>query len=134
MAKKLVIVLSVFVGLVSICISGCESPEQEVKKLIQALQHKNSQVRHAAAGELGKIGENAIDAVPALIQALQDPVANVRSNAAGILGQIGEGAVDAVPALTLALQDLAPEVRQYVAGALGEIGSGAAYKHCRIQI
>ena len=55
MAKKLVTVLSVFVGLVSICISGCESPEQEVKKLIQALQHKNSQVRHAAAVVLRNI-------------------------------------------------------------------------------
>ena len=63
MTKKLVIVLSVFVGLVSICISGCESPEQEVKKLIQALQHKNSQVRHAAAGALGSIGKDAVDAI-----------------------------------------------------------------------
>ena len=55
MVKRLVIVLSILVGLVSICISGCETQEQEVKKLIKALQHKNSQVRHAAAAELGKL-------------------------------------------------------------------------------
>ena len=78
MVKRLVIVLSILVGLVSICISGCDTQEQELKKLKKALQHKNSQVRHAVAGELGKIGENAIDAVPALIQALQDPDIGVR--------------------------------------------------------
>ena len=105
MTKKLVIVLSVFVGLVSICISGCGSQEQEVKKLIQALQHKNSQVRHAAADELGKIGVNAIDAVPALIQALQDESRDVRTSVAGALGSIGENAIDAAPALIKTLQD-----------------------------
>ena len=72
MVKRLVIVLSILVGLVSICISGCETQEQEVKKLIKALQHKNSQVRRAEAGKLGEIGEDAKDVVPALTIALQD--------------------------------------------------------------
>ena len=99
MVKRLVIVLSILVGLVSICISGCETQEQEVKKLIKALQHKNSQVRRAAADELGQIGENARAAVPALIQLLQDEVTNVRTSAAGALGAIGANARAATPAL-----------------------------------
>ena len=92
MVKRLVIVLSILVGLVSICISGCETQEQEVKKLIKALQHKNSQVRRAAASKLGEIGEDAKDAVPALIQTLQDPKGVGRGTIAKALGQIGEDA------------------------------------------
>ena len=64
MAKKLVIVLSVFVGLVSICISGCESPEQEVKKLIQALQDPDTSVRYYTVEALKSIGTpEALNAV-----------------------------------------------------------------------
>ena len=87
MVKRLVIVLPILVGLVSICISGCETQEQEVKKLIKALQHKNSQVRRAAASKLGEIGKNAKDAAPVLIQALKDP--EVRDSAAKVLKKIG---------------------------------------------
>ena len=116
MVKRLVIVLSILVGLVSICISGCETQEQEVKKLIKALQHKNSQVRRAAAGKLGEIGEDAKDAVPALTIALQDESRDVRTSAAGALGAIGKSAIDAAPVLIKTLQN--PEVRWHAEEAL----------------
>ena len=119
MVKRLVIVLSILVGLVSICISGCETQEQEVKKLIKALQHKNSQVRRAAAGKLGEIGEDAKDAVPALTIALQDESRDVRTSAAGALGAIGKSAIDAAPALIKTLQN--PEVRWHAEEALAKI-------------
>ena len=123
MVKRLVIIFSILVGLVSICISGCETQEQEVKKLIKALQHKNSQVRRAAAGKLGEIGEDAKDAVPALTIALQDESRDVRTSAAGALGAIGISAIDAVPALIKTLQN--PEVRWHAEEALTKIGIGA---------
>ena len=66
---------------------------------------QDPEVRQYATRVLAKIGEDAIDAVPALIQTLQDPEEIVRVSAAKALGSIGEGAVDAVPALIPLLQD-----------------------------
>ena len=43
--------------------------------LIQALQDKGRGVRASAAGALGSIGKDAIDATLALIKTLQDPEA-----------------------------------------------------------
>ena len=114
MVKRLVIVLSILVGLVSICISGCETQEQEVKKLIKALQHKNSQVRRAAAGKLGET------------LALQDLDPEVRQYAAWALGMIGNGAKDAAPVLIQALKD--PEVRDSAAKVLKKIGTPKTLK------
>jgi len=60
-----------------------------VPALIQALQDQDVSVRYYAAYALGKIGEEAVNAVPTLIQAFQDPHATVRQGAAEALEKIG---------------------------------------------
>ena len=122
MAKKSVVVTVLFVGLVSIWMGGCQTPEQKVERLIKKLGHKKAKVRANATEALSNIGE---DAVPALIQALQDQDEWVRSRATLALGRIGGGAEDAVPALMQTLQDKDVYVRKYAASALGSIGEGA---------
>ena len=84
MAKRSVIVVVLFIGLVSIWMGGCQTPEQKVERLIKKLGHKKAKVRANATEALSNIGE---DAVPALIQALQDQ--DVRINAVQALGKIG---------------------------------------------
>ena len=67
---RLAMAMVLFVGLFGMWISGCQTPEQKVAKLIKKLQHKNPKVRVNAALALGQIGSE--NAVPALRQALQD--------------------------------------------------------------
>ena len=122
MAKKSVVVTVLFIGLVSIWMGGCQTPEQKVERLIKKLGHKKAKVRANAVEALGRIGE---DAVPALIQTLrdQDVEGFVRENAAEALGSIGKDAKDAVPALIQALKDESIGVREDAAYLLGKIGS-----------
>jgi HEAT repeat protein len=58
-----------------------------VPELIEALQHKNADIRAAAAQALGKIGDRA--SVPALMEAMRDQEESVRSEAASALKQLG---------------------------------------------
>ena len=125
MAKKSVVVTVLFIGLVSIWMGGCQTPEQKVERLIKKLGHKKAKVRANATEALSNIGE---DAVPALIQALQDKDEWVRSRATLALGRIGGGAVDAVPALIQLLQDQSSDVRLNAAVALKNIGTPEALK------
>ena len=84
MAKRSAIVMYLFVGLFAIWMSGCETQEKKVERLIGELQDKDEDVRRWAARALGEIGTpKAIKAaVPALIQALQDQDKSVRRWAA----------------------------------------------------
>ena len=65
---RLTIAMFLFVRLVCIWVSGCETQEQKVERLIKQLQNQHEDVRMNAAEALGQIGEGAVDAVPALIQ------------------------------------------------------------------
>jgi HEAT repeat protein len=121
MAKRSVIVVVLFIGLVSIWMGGCQTQEQKVERLITELGHKETKVRANAAEALGQMGEGAKDAASTLIQLLQDQDQDVRYFAAGALGMIGEGAQDAVPALIQALQDQNRDVRDSAARALEKI-------------
>jgi len=91
---------------------------QAVPALIQALGDGDRDVRKAACGALGVIGDP--HAVPALIQALGDGDSRVRSAACGALGAIGD--LQAVPALIQALGDWYSDVRGAACAALGAIG------------
>ena len=51
---RLAVAIVLFVGLFGMWISGCQTPEQKVAKLIKKLQHKNPKVRGNAAGALGQ--------------------------------------------------------------------------------
>jgi HEAT repeat protein/lysophospholipase L1-like esterase len=79
--------------------------------------------RGLAAEELGRVGAEAVAAVPDLIGAASDPRPDVRWRAVWALGQIGPRASMAVPALRTALEDDA--LRWRAAEALGEIGPAA---------
>lgn len=70
-----------------------------VPSLIQALRHRDTEVRRQAALVLARIGPEAADAVPELTEALDDPHETVRKAAGRALGQIGSAAAPAVPAL-----------------------------------
>ena len=74
MAKKSVVVMVLFIGLVGTWMAGCaqEDKDQKVERLIGELQDQDHNVRVSAAWALGMIGEGAKDAIPALVQALQD--------------------------------------------------------------
>ncbi len=137
MAKRSVIVVVLFIGLVGIWIGGCETQEQKVERLITELGHKETKDRKNAARALGSIGEGAVDAVPALIQLLQDQDEDprVRLKAEWALGKTGvpeaikavEYAVQRRKAKKLIkeLQDQNPEVRANALHKLVEIGEDA---------
>ena len=57
----LAVAIVLFVGLFGMWISGCQTPEQKVAKLIKKLQHKNPKVRVNAALALGQIGSELQD-------------------------------------------------------------------------
>ena len=86
--QKGVFRLAVAIVLFGLWISGCQTPEQKVAKLIKKLQHKNPKVRVNAALALGQIGSE--NAVPALRQALQDQNDWVCAAAALALDKIKE--------------------------------------------
>jgi HEAT repeat protein len=84
--------------------------------------------RVIAAGVLGRMGPDAVEAVPALISALSDHSDGMRLRALEALGKIGPKAAEAVPALTAVLKDKDSHFleRHYAAEALGRIGPKAA--------
>jgi hypothetical protein len=89
----------------------------DVEGLIQALGHKDGNVRRAAADALGEIGD--AEAIPVLIQAMGD-VAGVREAAVTALGKCGDAQV--VEPLIQTLDDEHPWIRVAAVNALGVIG------------
>ena len=102
---------------------GCVS---KVKSHGFLLRHGNAVQRSVAARNLGEMGSEAADAVPALIRALDDADGAVRRSAAEALGKMGPEATEVVPALIRALDDGDDAVCCSAAEALGKIGSAAA--------
>jgi HEAT repeat protein len=94
-----------------------------VQHLTLALQEKDPHVRQAAAFFLGRMGPEAVPAVPALALALQDKEASVRVEVAIALRHIGRWAEAAVPALIRSLEDPDASVRSYASTSLSEIGT-----------
>jgi len=90
------------------------------------LEYHDGDVRSTAAEALGKIGPDAVPAVPSLMTALKDQEAFVQIAAAEALGQIGPTAAQAVPSLMTALKDKDVSVQSAAAKALGKIGATAA--------
>jgi hypothetical protein len=93
-------------------------------RLLKALMSENTQYRWRAAEELGKIGHDAKDAVPALIVALNDEDKEVRLSAIDALGTIGadDGAISALINL---LSDQDRSVRTHAIRSLARFGPKA---------
>jgi hypothetical protein len=83
----------------------------DVKALIQQLKDANEAVRLKAAKELGKLGRQARDAIPALTEAMQDDDADVRSVAKQALAKIRDALRGADPELR-ALRDELEQARR----------------------
>lgn len=79
-----------------------------VPSLIQALRHRDPEVRRKAALVLARIGPQAEEAVPELTASLDDQNEEVRTAATRALGQIGPAAAEAVPALMRRLVEPRP--------------------------
>src|SRR5262249_25179167 len=82
----------------------------EVRELSTKLKSKDSDVRRAAAKDLGELGAEAEPATAELAKAMKDRDLFVRRFAAEALGNIGPAAKKGIPALTLALNDTRKEV------------------------
>jgi HEAT repeat protein len=95
--------------------------EAAVGPLIQALKNKDRDVRMAAAGILGEIGNKM--AVEPLIKALKDEDKDVRKVIVKVLGKIGD--IRAVEPLIHALKNEDWIVRQYIVMSLGRMGKQA---------
>ena len=87
--------------------------------LVQALGHRDADVRRAAARALGRFGAAA---VPALREPLFGPDAQSRRSATEALGWIGPRAI---AALLVVLKNEDPAVRRVAARALGRMGGEA---------
>ncbi len=85
-----------------------------------------AEARWNAARTIGKIGPDAISAVPDLIDELDDPEDTLREHAAEAIGDIGAVAAElGVPALRKVLTDRYVKVRRDAVRSLGYIGGDA---------
>lgn len=99
--------------------------------LIGALSDKERMVRFYAAGSLGEMGADGVDAVPALARVVADTGVGsetnnqfyVRAVAAVALGKIGPHAASALPALQAAIQESNSYLRGQAAVAIWRITS-----------
>ncbi len=113
-------------GLLALGICAVTAAEgAEVRDLVARLGNADSDVRRAAAKELGELGSEARSAVPALTKALNDRDLFVRRFAAEALGKIGPDAKSAIPALSKMTSDSRKEVALAAVEALGKMGPDA---------
>lgn len=93
--------------------------QESIAHLLDAMRHRDQDVRHYAGLTLAYIGT---DAVPALVGALRTaPDARTRTSAAWVLSFMGAVGAAAVPALREALQDEHKDVRYTARYALEQL-------------
>lgn len=99
----------------------------DTKDLIKKLKSSDPDTRRAAAKELGELGPDAADAVPALAAALKDSDKFVRRFAAQSLAKMGDAAKPAREPLAAILKNPAEvrEVQEAAAQALANAGKPA---------
>ncbi len=85
----------------------------------------STEVRWNAARTIGKIGPNAIDAVPTLIKMLDDPEVTIREHSAEAIGDIGPTAAFAIPDLLPLLKDENTRIRRDTVRSFGFMGPAA---------
>jgi HEAT repeat protein len=89
--------------------------KEQLPYYLKQLKADDAAVRKKAAEDLGKIGLEAVVAIPALIEALDDPDAEVTVSAKWALTDVGEMAA---PFLIAALENKSPQVRRLALEAL----------------
>ena len=103
--------------------------QQELPRLIAALEDRDARVRHVAVLGIQYMGAKPDAAVPALCKLLSDPDDWVRGSALIALGLMGSKAKPAVPAFIATLRFGTNEhivgIRATAAWALGEVGPDA---------
>lgn len=96
--------------------------QDNLKALLERLQHDSASERADAAVEIGLLEPSAKAAVPALIEALSDDDAEVRRDVADALAAMGGDAFPAIPALIRVFtEDKNPEVRASAVWGLDRI-------------
>ena len=93
----------------------------DVAGLVATLDHRDPDLRYAAAEALAALG--AKEAIPSLMRCLADPHQGVRWKAAEALARMGTGAL---PAVAAALENPDPDVRWRAAVVLGDVGGAGA--------
>jgi len=98
-----------------------------VPALIRVLETRNEEApQFRTVATLGRIGQDAADALPALEEALGSEAAYVRQAAAEALGHVAPAAAESIASLVTALDDQDAGVREAAAVALSRFGRGAA--------
>jgi len=115
--------LACALGLGIFAIASAEAAE--LNELMKKLASKDVEQRREAAKELGDLGSEAKDAVPALKKALRDSDLFVRRFSIEALGKIGPDAKAAIPEVALAMNDEKKEVALAAAEGLGKMGPDA---------
>lgn len=100
---------------------GAKVGPEAVPFLIQALSHKQKEVRWTSAMVLSKLGPKAAPAVSALTQSLNDTDPITRKWSARALGAIGAPARSSIPALNRRKRDPNASVRDAVTQALSQL-------------
>ena len=95
-----------------------------VRRLVQALDDKEWEVRRIASGALGKLGAEAISAVPKLFQLLSND--EDRDFASSSLKEINTAPLEAIPLLMEKLESEERRTAFYAVTLLGKIGPPAA--------
>lgn len=111
----------------SLCLASVSAAsagdKRERVKLIEDLDHKDSEVRFLALVELERRGRDALPAIGRVVELLADPSQDVRLASCMVLGRLGKPAVGRL-AEQLAHKD--EEVLFYTLWALEKIGADAA--------
>jgi HEAT repeat protein len=115
--------LACALGLAVFAVASAEAAE--VRDLMKKLASKDVEQRREAAKDLGELGSEARDAVPALKKALRDSDLFVRRFSVEALGKIGPDAKAAIPEVALAMNDEKKEVALAAAEGLGKMGPDA---------
>ena len=92
--------------------------------LVRALRSSDPNVRQNVTWGIGRMGERAIEALPALVARLADEREMTRTNAASAIGSLEDKAKSTEPALTAALKVATPGARRSIAWALAKIRPG----------
>jgi HEAT repeat protein len=105
---------------------GAAAPALESLVVLMHNASASVEARWNAARTIGKIGPDALPAVPELIAELDNPEDTIREHAAEAIGDIGPVAAElGVPALRRVLNDRYVKVRRDAVRSLGYIGPAA---------